>query len=124
MPGSPQLDPSVGVDGWVKAGAEGAAWVTGDRVISLGPHPVSRVVDPTGAGDALAGGFLGACARHRCAAPDSIAEIALHEGLSCASRAISTFGATGLRRGAPRHRVARPGVPPSSQSEIAETAIT
>ena len=33
------------------------------EVVERAAHPVGTVVDPTGAGDALAGGFLGACAR-------------------------------------------------------------
>jgi len=41
----------------VKGGPAGAACVTRTQVIERPAHPVDRVVDPTGAGDALAGGF-------------------------------------------------------------------
>lgn len=46
----------------VKAGALGAACVTADSIVERPAHAVGEVVDSTGAGDALAGGFLGACA--------------------------------------------------------------
>ena len=41
----------------VKGGPTGASLVTDDGVISRPPAKVEQVVDPTGAGDALAGGF-------------------------------------------------------------------
>ena len=43
----------------VKKGADGAALFAGDRVVSCPAYPVAEVIDPTGAGDAFAGGFLG-----------------------------------------------------------------
>jgi sugar/nucleoside kinase (ribokinase family) len=79
----------------VKAGPDGAACVTMDTVIERPAVPVARVVDPTGAGDALAGGFLGACA----AAERDDAEhfaLALDAGLGCAAAAIADFGFEGL----------------------------
>ena len=47
----------------VKRGPRGAACVTADAVIERVAVTVPEVVDPTGAGDALAGGFLGHAAR-------------------------------------------------------------
>ena len=86
----------------VKAGPLGAAVVTADAVTELPAAPVATVVDPTGAGDALAAGFLGACARSE---RDDAAFFpsALEEGLRCAALAISRFGCDGLitARGAP-----------------------
>jgi sugar/nucleoside kinase (ribokinase family) len=79
----------------VKAGADGAACVTAEGVAELPAYPVERVVDPTGAGDALAGGFLGACARMRRDDP-GIFPAALDMGLRCAAAAIATFGVEGL----------------------------
>jgi sugar/nucleoside kinase (ribokinase family) len=79
----------------VKAGPDGAACVTVDTVVERPAVPVARVVDPTGAGDALAGGFLGACA----AAERDDAEhfaLALDAGLGCAAAAIADFGFEGL----------------------------
>jgi sugar/nucleoside kinase (ribokinase family) len=79
----------------VKAGPDGAALVTADGVTSRAAVAVERVVDPTGAGDSLAGGFLGACAA---AERDDVAYFAtaLDAGLQCAARAISQFGPDGL----------------------------
>jgi len=79
----------------VKAGPLGAACVTADRVVERGAHPAGTVVDPTGAGDALAGGFLGACAR---AGRDPVEHLeeALDAGLRRAAQAISHFGPEGL----------------------------
>jgi sugar/nucleoside kinase (ribokinase family) len=79
----------------VKGGPAGASLVSDDGVISRPAVRVAEVVDPTGAGDALAGGFLGACA----AAERDDADFfltALDAGLRCAADAISHFGLTGL----------------------------
>ncbi len=79
----------------VKAGPLGAACVTAGGVIERAAHPVGTVVDPTGAGDALAGGFLGACARAEADPLDHLSE-ALDAGLRRAAQAISSFGPAGL----------------------------
>jgi len=81
----------------VKAGPVGAAVVTASSVIERAAHPVETVVDPTGAGDSLAGGFLGACARAE-RDDDEFFGTALGEGLRCAADAIVAFGPTALRR--------------------------
>jgi sugar/nucleoside kinase (ribokinase family) len=82
----------------VKGGPKGASLVTDDGVISRPPARVEHVVDPTGAGDALAGGFLGACAA---AERDDLDHFvtALDAGLRCAAAAIGDFGLTGLLTG-------------------------
>jgi len=79
----------------VKAGPKGASLVTADGVISLPPAPAAQVVDPTGAGDALAGGFLAACAAAE-RDDDAYFATALESGLRCAAAAISHFGVAGL----------------------------
>jgi sugar/nucleoside kinase (ribokinase family) len=81
----------------VKRGPRGAACVTGSAVIEMEAVPVPRVVDPTGAGDALAGGFLGHAARSE-RADESTFEAALGAGLRCAADAIVEFGTAGLSR--------------------------
>ncbi|HEU0024105.1 MAG TPA: PfkB family carbohydrate kinase, partial [Thermoleophilaceae bacterium] len=43
----------------VKQGEYGAALFTGDGFFSLPAYPLETVIDPTGAGDSFAGGFLG-----------------------------------------------------------------
>jgi sugar/nucleoside kinase (ribokinase family) len=47
-----------------KQGGYGAALVTADDFFQIPAHPLERVVDPTGAGDTFAGGFVGYVARH------------------------------------------------------------
>jgi sugar/nucleoside kinase (ribokinase family) len=79
----------------VKGGPDGAAVVTGDGVISRPAVRVDEVVDPTGAGDALAGGFLAACAVAERDDNDFF-PIALEAGLHSAAKAISQFGVAGL----------------------------
>lgn len=79
----------------VKRGPLGAACVTAQRVVALPAAPVPRVVDPTGAGDALAGGFLGAAARGE-RADGAMFELALAEGMRCAADAVVEFGTAGL----------------------------
>ncbi|HSP64651.1 MAG TPA: PfkB family carbohydrate kinase [Candidatus Deferrimicrobium sp.] len=79
----------------VKGGPRGASLVTDDGIVTRPAARVETVVDPTGAGDALAGGFLGACAA---AERDDVEYFAtaLDEGLRCAAAAIAEFGLAGL----------------------------
>ncbi len=84
----------------VKAGPDGAAVVTQSGVIEKPAASVTVVMDPTGAGDSLAGGFLGACARAE-RDDDAFFAEALDEGLRCAAAAISRFGTEGLRSHSP-----------------------
>jgi sugar/nucleoside kinase (ribokinase family) len=81
----------------VKAGPVGAAVVTASAVVERAAHPVETVMDPTGAGDSLAGGFLGACAR-AARDDDDFFAAALDQGLRCAADAIVAFGPQVLRR--------------------------
>jgi cytidine kinase len=81
----------------VKRGPRGVALVTAAGVRERAAHPVAQVVDPTGAGDALAGGFLATfCAAER--DDEGIYDAALSAGLECAAHAISSFGTDALRR--------------------------
>jgi sugar/nucleoside kinase (ribokinase family) len=43
----------------IKKGAHGAVLVTEKEYFLSPAYPISRVIDPTGAGDSFAGGFLG-----------------------------------------------------------------
>ncbi|GAC1338202.1 MAG: hypothetical protein NVSMB29_03690 [Candidatus Dormibacteria bacterium] len=81
----------------VKSGPRGAACVTRERIVELPPHPTAAVVDPTGAGDALAGGFLGACAAAE-RDDEEYFGLALGEGVRAAALAIAGFGTDALRR--------------------------
>lgn len=46
----------------VKKGEHGALLFKGDEVFAAPAYPIDRVIDPTGAGDSFAGGFMGAIA--------------------------------------------------------------
>jgi hypothetical protein len=79
----------------VKAGPDGAAVVGESMLIASPASSVADVVDPTGAGDALAGAFLGTCAAlERC--DPGVFEMALRNGVDAAAAAIATFGFDGL----------------------------
>ncbi len=91
LAGAPRLRAVV-----VKLGPEGAALITRDRAVRMPAAPVDIVIDPTGAGDALAGGFLGTLATHEDAHAEAF-DAALLAGLFCAADAISTFGVQQLR---------------------------
>lgn len=79
----------------VKHGPGGAACVTADTIVERPAVAVPAVVDPTGAGDALAGGFLGYLAL-RMETDDGVFAQALAEGLARAAEAIVAFGTAGL----------------------------
>jgi len=79
----------------VKGGPDGASVATDDGIISRPAAQVAAVVDPTGAGDALAGGFLAACAAGERDDTDFFAS-ALEAGLRSAAKAIANFGVAGL----------------------------
>src|SRR3712207_8379725 len=48
-----------------KQGEYGAALFTEDGFFALPAYPLETVLDPTGAGDSFAGGFMGFIAAHR-----------------------------------------------------------
>jgi sugar/nucleoside kinase (ribokinase family) len=83
----------------LKAGEQGCSVWTDRGVIRLPALRGHRVVDVTGAGDALAGGMLAAWLEAG-GGPDSIRE-ALAHGIACASLAISAIGLRGLAAAAP-----------------------
>src|SRR5256714_14108230 len=58
-----------------KQGEYGAALFSGDRFFSLPAYPLETVVDPTGAGDSFAGGFMGYLASRPEGAPDDEDEL-------------------------------------------------
>lgn len=81
----------------LKLGPRGAVVVAPDGVREFTAAPGAPVVDPTGAGDALAGGLLGRLAQ--LGRVDRIAvEQSMSDGSAAARAAISAFGVDGLRR--------------------------
>jgi sugar/nucleoside kinase (ribokinase family) len=82
----------------VTRGPDGAACVTQAGIVEEPAYAGAPVIDPTGAGDALAGGFLGFCARAG-RDDDAVFTDALKEGVRCAADAIASFGVDALRAG-------------------------
>jgi sugar/nucleoside kinase (ribokinase family) len=70
-----------------KQGEYGAALVTRDGFFSLPAFPLESVVDPTGAGDTFAGGFLGYLAAHPAR---ELTDDALRQAIACGT-ALASF---------------------------------
>ena len=82
-----------------KQGEYGAALITADGFFSLPAFPLENVVDPTGAGDTFAGGFVGYIAAHAGDGADGRVAAAPGDGLRHRARLVQ-------RRGV-RHRARR-----------------
>jgi sugar/nucleoside kinase (ribokinase family) len=98
--------PSVVV---AKLGEYGAALITRDIFFALPAYPLESVVDPTGAGDTFAGGFVGYLARHlRNFKLTHVLRNAMAYGTALASFNVEQLGTEGLIEldaDAVRHRV-------------------
>jgi len=82
-----------------KQGEYGAALLTDDRFFSLPAYPLETVVDPTGAGDTFAGGFVGYVAAHPAAALDhELLTRAMAYGTALASFNVEEFGTDRVAR--------------------------
>jgi sugar/nucleoside kinase (ribokinase family) len=83
-----------------KQGEYGAALFAGDGFFALPAYPLETVVDPTGAGDSFAGGFLGSLASQgEGAAEDETAlRQAMTYGSTLASFNVEEFGTERVRR--------------------------
>ena len=77
-----------------KQGEYGAALVTAERFFSLPAYPLETVVDPTGAGDTFAGGFVGHIAAHLGDGQlsDELLRAAMAHGTALASFNVEEFG--------------------------------
>ena len=80
----------------VKEGARGALLFEGDSAFRCPAHPVTRVVDPTGAGDAFAGGFAGYLAGAPRCTGAALREALVH-GSVMGSFAVESFSLDRLR---------------------------
>ena len=83
-----------------KQGEYGAALFVGDRFFSLPAFPLETVMDPTGAGDSFAGGFMGYLASR---GPDALADNlelrrAMTYGSVLASFNVEAFGTERIAR--------------------------
>jgi sugar/nucleoside kinase (ribokinase family) len=91
------MGPSVVV---AKQGEYGAALITAEEFFALPAYPLERVVDPTGAGDTFAGGFMGYLARHL--EHSELSETALRQamayGTALASFNVEEFGTERMGR--------------------------
>ncbi len=74
----------------VKLGSKGARCFSKDEEISIGVYPVSKVIDPTGAGDVFGGGFVSGMAEGL-SVYDS-----MRRGTALASFCIEDFGVSRL----------------------------
>ena len=75
----------------IKKGEHGAVLVWPDGVFFAPAYPLENVVDPTGAGDAFAGGFIGYLARTGDSTPEGIKRAMIH-GSVVASFTVEAFG--------------------------------
>ena len=83
------MGPSIVV---VKQGEYGAALFTADGFFSLPAYPLETVIDPTGAGDSFAGGFLGYLASEGSPTDDASLRRAMTFGSVLASFNVEQFG--------------------------------
>ncbi|HVL47122.1 MAG TPA: PfkB family carbohydrate kinase [Candidatus Thermoplasmatota archaeon] len=90
----------------IKKGEHGALLFHRDQVFSAPAYPLEEVYDPTGAGDAFAGGFIGHLARVNRAEPEDLRR-AVIVGSALASFAVEEFGVGRLARVATKDLEAR-----------------
>jgi sugar/nucleoside kinase (ribokinase family) len=81
----------------IKRAEYGALLLTGSRIFWTPAYPLEEVRDPTGAGDAFAGGLLGQLARVGTVDDRTLCRAVLH-GTVCASFAVEEFSVDGIER--------------------------
>jgi sugar/nucleoside kinase (ribokinase family) len=81
-----------------KQGEYGAALFAGEGFFALPAYPLETVVDPTGAGDSFAGGFLGYLASQESADDEAALRRAMTYGSVLASFNVEEFGTERVRR--------------------------
>jgi sugar/nucleoside kinase (ribokinase family) len=92
----------------IKKGEHGAVLVWREGVFFAPAYPLEDVVDPTGAGDAFAGGFVGYLSQSGDATFDSIRRAMIH-GSVVASYTVEEFGPARLAEITPEHVLERYG---------------
>lgn len=90
----------------VKRGEHGATLFTRTAAFYAPAYPLEDVVDPTGAGDSFAGGFVGYLARHGTVDDSALRRAVLH-GTVCASFAVEAFSVDGIAAATPESIDAR-----------------
>ena len=81
-----------------KQGEYGAALFTDEGFFALPAYPLETVMDPTGAGDSFAGGFLGYLASHDGATDEATLRRAMTYGSVLASFNVEEFGTERVSR--------------------------
>jgi sugar/nucleoside kinase (ribokinase family) len=81
-----------------KQGEYGAALITADGFFALPAYPLETVVDPTGAGDTFAGGFVGYLAARGGQIDDDALRRAMAYGTALASYNVEEFGTERVAR--------------------------
>jgi sugar/nucleoside kinase (ribokinase family) len=81
----------------IKRAEYGALLLTADRIFWTPAYPLDEVRDPTGAGDAFAGGLLGYLAGAGTLDDRTLCQAVLH-GTVCASFAVEDFSVDGIER--------------------------
>jgi sugar/nucleoside kinase (ribokinase family) len=79
----------------IKQGEYGALLIEAGRTFYVPAYPLEEVFDPTGAGDAFAGGFMGYLARVDSTEPDQLRRAMVY-GSAMGSFAVEGFGVSGL----------------------------
>jgi len=80
----------------VKKGEHGALLITESTVFSAPAYPMENIFDPTGAGDAFAGGFVGWLGRTDDLSEENLKRAVIY-GSALASFCVEKFGVDGLR---------------------------
>lgn len=80
----------------IKKGEHGAMLVTEDTIFSAPAYPLETIFDPTGAGDAFAGGFIGWLARTDDMSKENLKRAVVY-GSTLASFCVEKFSVEGLR---------------------------
>ena len=80
----------------IKKGEHGAMLVTEDTIFSAPAYPLETIFDPTGAGDAFAGGFIGWLARTDDLSSENLKRAIIY-GSTLASFCVEKFSVDSLR---------------------------
>ena len=90
-----QLGPSVAI---IKQGGLGSTMFHKEFTFSIPAYKVSKIVDPTGAGDSFAGGFLGYISRKDSNYSEDVLKKALKTGSILGSFAVESFSVSKLSK--------------------------
>jgi sugar/nucleoside kinase (ribokinase family) len=75
----------------VKKGEHGSLFLNGDIIFPAPAYPMEEIVDPTGAGDSFAGGFIGYIAKQNKTNIDTMKEAVIY-GNVMGAFAVEDFG--------------------------------